>query len=366
MEPISSKRTMAISERLYRLLLLSYPAEFRQIYRHEMAQTFRDCYREALQQRGRWGVLQLWGFMLYDLITTALVEHVRAFVTMLKRFFGNSTNVIVTAEGGTTLFTQFNLTFAQQTDVGRKRQVNEDNMLSIIPEDPQVMAKKGALFVVADGMGGHTQGNLASEMAVNTVKDVYYQDEREEVGVALLQAMKQANSQIYHANTSKNPQPEKDKRMGTTCVAAVLRDETVYVANVGDSRAYIVRDGQVKQVTEDHSVVAEQVRAGLLTPDQARGHPQSNIIYRCLGERLDVEVDLFSEQVQEDDLLVLCTDGLSNLVSDEELREIVQQFGLEESVYHLIEQANEHGGPDNITAIVVRVSLEQRKELQNV
>ncbi len=366
MEPISSKRTMAISERLYRLLLLSYPAEFRQIYRHEMAQTFRDCYREALQQRGQWGVLQLWGFMLYDLITTALVEHIRAFVTMLKRFFGNNTNLIITAEGGATLVTQFNLTVAQRTDIGRKRQVNEDNMLSLIPEDPQVMAKKGALFVVADGLGGHTEGKAASEMAVNIVRDAYYQDESEDVGVSLLQAMKQANSLIYHANTSKNPQPEKDKLMGTTCVAAALRDEAVYVANVGDSRAYIVRDGQVKQVTEDHSVVAEQIRAGLLTPDQARGHPQSNIIYRCLGEKPDVEVDLFSEQVQEDDLLVLCTDGLSNLVSDEELREIVQQFGPEESVYHLIERANEHGGPDNITAIVVRVSLEQSKELQNV
>ena len=142
--------------------------------------------------------------------------------------------------------------------------------------------------------------------------------------------------------------------------------DIVYVANVGDSRASIVRGDQVIQISQDHSLVAEQIRAGLLTSDQAHGHPQSNLIYRCFGEKADVEVDLFSEAVQEGDLLVLCTDGLSNLVGDEELREIVQRFGPQESVYHLVERANEHGGPDNITAIVVRVSLEGSEELQTV
>ena len=128
--------------------------------------------------------------------------------------------------------------------------------------------------------------------------------------------------------------------------------------------ADIARGGHIKQVSQDHSWVAEQVRVGSLTEEAARTHPQRNVIYRCLGEKADVEVDLFSEQVQEGDLLVLCTDGLSNQVSDEELREIVQRFGPRESVYHLMEQANQNGGPDNITAIVVRVSPGQRRELQ--
>src|SRR5438067_9710128 len=128
-----------------------------------------------------------------------------------------------------------------------------------------------------------------------------------------------------------------------------------YIANVGDSRAYIVRGGQVKQVSQDHSWVAEQVRAGLLTEDQARTHAQRNVITRCLGTQADVEIDVFPEQLEEKDALVLCTDGLSGLVSDDEIRRIVDQAQPQESVYHLVERANENGGPDNITAIVVSV-----------
>ncbi len=257
---------------------------------------------------------------------------------------------------------QIFLNVAQCTDVGRKRQVNEDSMISIVPKDPQVMAKKGALFVVADGLGGHASGDVASEMAVSAMSKTYYRNEDEDVAAALLQAVKRANALIYQRAI------ENDVwyGMGTTCVAVVLQGGMAYMANVGDSRAYIARDGHIKQVSQDHSWVAEQVRVGSLTEEAARAHPQRNVIYRCLGEQADIEVDLFFEQVQEGDLLVLCTDGLSNQVSDEVIREIVQGSGPRESVYHLIEQANENGGPDNITAIVVRVSLGQRRELQTV
>jgi len=168
-------------------------------------------------------------------------------------------------------------------------------------------------------------------MAVNLVRDAYYADENDDVDASLLQAMRQANAAIYQASQSQEPLPEKNK-MGTTCVAAVLIGDTVHVANVGDSRAYIVRGKQVIQISQDHSLVAQQVREGVLTPDQAREHPDRNMIYRCLGMSADVEVDLFSETVQEGDLLVLCTDGLSNLVTDEELREIVHRCGQKESV----------------------------------
>ncbi len=208
---------------------------------------------------------------------------------------------------------QIFLNVAQCTDVGRKRQVNEDSMISIVPKDPQVMAKKGALFVVADGLGGHASGDVASEMAVSAMSNTYYRNEDEDVAAALLQAVKRANALIYQRAI------ENDVwyGMGTTCVAAVLQGGMAYMANVGDSRAYIARDGHIKQVSQDHSWVAEQVRVGSLTEEAARAHPQRNVIYRCLGEQADVEVDLFFEQVQEGDLLVLCTDGLSNQVSDE-------------------------------------------------
>ena len=246
---------------------------------------------------------------------------------------------------------QLRLDVAQLTDVGRKREHNEDNMAYVIPKDTQVMAMKGALFIVADGMGGHAAGEVASEIAVDTVSNAYYMDDNEDVSTPLLQAIKRANTAIYQRAAENMLR----SGMGTTCVAAVLRGNMSYIANVGDSRAYLVRGNQVRQISQDHSWVAEQVRAGLLTEEQARTHAQRNVITRCLGTQPDVEVDVFRESLQEGDCLILCTDGLSGLVSDEELLRIVEQSVPQESVYHLVERANENGGPDNITAIVVRV-----------
>jgi serine/threonine protein phosphatase PrpC len=246
---------------------------------------------------------------------------------------------------------QLRLDVAQLTDVGRKREHNEDNMAYVIPKDPQVMTNKGALFIVADGMGGHAAGEVASEIAVDTVSNVYYQDDSDDVAVSLLHAIRRANASI-HQRAAENM---LRSGMGTTCVAAVLRGNMAYIANVGDSRAYFLRGSQVKQISQDHSWVAEQVRAGLLTEDQARTHAQRNVITRCLGTQAEVDIDVFHEELKEGDSLVLCSDGLSGLVSDEELHRIVDQFVPQESVYHLVERANENGGPDNITAIVVRV-----------
>src|SRR5579859_2935847 len=246
---------------------------------------------------------------------------------------------------------QLRLDVAQLTDVGRRREHNEDNMAFVIPKDPLVMANKGALFIVADGMGGHAAGEVASEIAVDTISNMYYQDDSEEGGVSLLRAIRRANASI-HQRAAENM---LRTGMGTTCVAAVLRGNIAYIANVGDSRAYLLRGNQVVQITRDHSWVAEQVRAGLLTEDQARTHAQRNVITRCLGTQAEVDIDVFHEELKEGDSLVLCSDGLSGLVSDEELHRIVDQFVPQESVYHLVERANENGGPDNITAIVVRV-----------
>jgi serine/threonine protein phosphatase PrpC len=246
---------------------------------------------------------------------------------------------------------QLLLDVAQLTDVGRKREHNEDNMAFVIPKDSLVMASKGALFIVADGMGGHAAGEVASEIAVDTVSNMYYQEDSNDVAVSLLRAIKRANASI-HQRAAENL---LRTGMGTTCVAAVLRGNMAYIANVGDSRAYLLRGNQVKQISQDHSWVAEQVRAGLLTDEQARTHAQRNVITRCLGTQAEVDIDVYHEELHEGDFLVLCTDGLSGLVSDEELQRIVDQFVPQESVYHLVERANENGGQDNITAIVVQV-----------
>ncbi len=246
---------------------------------------------------------------------------------------------------------QLRLDVAQLTDVGRKRPHNEDNMAYVIPKDEQVMARKGAFFIVADGMGGHAAGEVASEIAVDTVSSTYYQDEGDDIPLSLMNAIKRANA-LIHQRAAENM---LRSGMGTTCVSAVLRGNIAYVANVGDSRAYLVRRGQSRQISQDHSWVEEQVRAGLLTKDQARSHAQRNVITRSLGTQAEVEVDVFSEKLEVGDTLVLCSDGLSGSINEEDLRAIINKYMPQESVYHLVERANENGGPDNITAIVVHV-----------
>ena len=240
---------------------------------------------------------------------------------------------------------------AQLTDVGRKHDRNEDNMAYVIPKDLQIMTRKGALFIVADGMGGHAAGEVASEIAVDTVSNAYYQDDSDDVATSLLRAIKQANALIHQRAAQK----KSWNGISTTCVVAVLRGNMTYIANVGNSRAYLIHSGQITQISQDHSLAGEQERAGLLTKEQARMHANRSVITRSLGIQPDVEIDIFSEHLQEGDSIVLCTDGLSGVVSDEEVCRIVNQSVPQESVYHLIERANENGGPDNITAIVVSV-----------
>jgi PPM family protein phosphatase len=340
------------AERLYRILLWLYPVQFRRAYGREMVQTFRDCYREE-QEQGDWSIARLWGLVFSDLVTSVCVEHWKASMTFCKSIVGlekesSMTNALL------------NLDVALRTDIGG-RSSNEDNMGSYVPEDVQVMAKKGALFVVADGLGGHVQGEVASELAVNTIRDTYYQDTDEDITTALRRAVENANALIWKKNAEKFQDATDDEKkhigMATTCVAAVLQNDHVYIANVGDSFAYIMRAEQVMQIAQDHSWVAEQVHAGLLTKEQARSHEKRNVITRCLGTKSDVDVYVASEVVQDGDILLLCTDGLWSLVEEEELHSIVEQYAPQESAKRLVERAIENGGPDNITAVVVRVSL---------
>ena len=253
---------------------------------------------------------------------------------------------------------------ALHTDVGRRRPINEDSMIAVIPDDPRVLAKKGALFVVADGLGGHSKGEVASKMTVDAVRNVYYQEGGTDIASWLLHAVQRANEVIYH-------QIDVEDRtsygaMGSTCTAVVLQNNTAYIANVGDSRAYIIRDGLLRQISEDHSWVAEQVRTGKLTSAQAQGHERGNIITRCLGTSAGVEVDVFVEPVQDGDALLLCSDGLTNFVKDEELVAFIEQDEPQVSASHLITCANERGGIDNITAVVIRVSQQQGNGLSTL
>jgi serine/threonine protein phosphatase PrpC len=246
------------------------------------------------------------------------------------------------------------LVAAKLTDVGRKRPHNEDYVEFYVPPDPEQRARKGAIYLVADGMGGHQAGEVASQGAVELVVHQYYSDPDPDVGASLVRAIRAANKQI-HGQAQADP---SKSGMGTTLVAAVVLGRKVYVANVGDSRAYLINRTGITQITEDHSWVEEQVRAGLLTPEQARKHPQRNLVTRALGSKPTVEVDLFEGEMGSGDTLLLCSDGLTGRVQDQEIAATVREHLPMEATRLLVAQANERGGNDNITVLIVRAQEE--------
>jgi protein phosphatase len=237
-------------------------------------------------------------------------------------------------------------TCAARTDVGIVRTGNEDNYL--------MLAEHG-IFIVADGMGGHAAGEVASEMAVRITSQSIgslrgLSDE--EAGDRIRTAIRSANDAIFERTLS-----EHDKRgMGTTATVLVLMPGRYLIGQVGDSRAYLLRDGQMQQVTKDHSYVQEQVDAGLLTPDQARVHPYSNVITRCVGAGIDVAPDIYFGSLDAGDVLLLASDGLTGMLEDEQIGNIMESEGGPQIwVDRMVAEANRRGGLDNITAIVVRI-----------
>jgi serine/threonine protein phosphatase PrpC len=244
------------------------------------------------------------------------------------------------------------LAVAELTDVGRRRERNQDNVAHSIPTDEDTLQRRGAIFVVCDGMGGHAAGEVASQLAIDTLREAYYNAHENTIVGALAHAVDRANQTIFgHAREH----PELTG-MGTTCVAAVVAGGRAYIVNIGDSRAYIVRHGKMRQVTQDHSWVAEQVRVGLLTEEQARTHSHRNVITRSLGTQPSVTADLFIETMRDDDRMLLCSDGLHGYVDEREIeREVATQDEPERGVHDLIAMANANGGPDNITALIVHL-----------
>jgi PPM family protein phosphatase len=237
-------------------------------------------------------------------------------------------------------------TCAARTDVGIVRSGNEDNYL--------MLADRG-VFIVADGMGGHAAGEVASEMAVRITSSEMgslrgLNDA--EASDRLRTAIRTANDAIFERTLS-----EHDKRgMGTTATVLALMPGRYLIGQVGDSRAYLLRNGELLQLTKDHSYVQEQVDAGLLTPDQARVHPYSNVITRCVGASGDVVPDIYFGTLEQGDILLIASDGLTGMLEDEHLVRILNSDGGPQHwVDRMITEANRRGGLDNITAIVVRI-----------
>ena len=231
------------------------------------------------------------------------------------------------------------------TDIGRRRQLNQDYIYRT--ENP--IGNLPNLFIVADGMGGHKAGDYASDLAVRTVtREVETSSEKSPVKIL--------NHAISRANQVLRKQASEDfalNGMGTTLVAATCIGRLLQVANVGDSRLYVIGD-EIRQITQDHSLVEEMVRMGGIGREEARNHPDKNIITRAVGARDDVEVDFFELELETGDMVLLCSDGLTNMVDDETICRILKNGkSLRDRVEELVETANMNGGRDNISVIVI-------------
>lgn len=242
------------------------------------------------------------------------------------------------------------------TDVGQRRDHNEDAFL---------MDEELGLFVVADGMGGHAGGGTASRLAVETIQAAVRHAKEAEPGSfgtadgsveesplpdVLREAVEEACAVIYR---TAQGDPEL-AGMGTTVTAALVDGQVAYVAHVGDSRCYLLRAGRIYQVSEDHSLVNEQLKAGAISPDEAKHSRFKNIITRSVGFEQQVQVDLMGLELEAGDAIVICCDGLSNLVDDPEILHIVEESTIDLAPGRLVALANDRGGDDNITVIVIR------------
>lgn len=231
------------------------------------------------------------------------------------------------------------------TDIGRKRKLNQDFVYS----SDEAVGNLKNVYIVADGMGGHQAGDYASKCTVETmVREIKGCFEQSPIRI-LSRAIRIANDQVRR----KAREDESLYGMGTTVVAANVLGKYLQVANVGDSRLYIINE-EVRQITRDHSLVEEMVRMGGLDREAARNHPDKNIITRAIGARDTIEIDFFHEELKSGDLILMCSDGLTNMLEDEEIGRILKTPGtIEERAERLIDAANQNGGRDNIAVILI-------------
>jgi protein phosphatase len=250
-----------------------------------------------------------------------------------------------------------NISYKALSDVGRKRKGNEDS-LYVNPEQ--------RLFVVADGMGGHAAGEIASKVAVDAINEfVCLTGGDEEItwpfgldenisydGNRLKTAIRHANRKVLEATKEKS----EYEGMATTVAAVLVDGDVANIGHVGDSRIYLLTPDEFTLLTSDHSWVNEQIQSGVISPDQARSHPLRNVVTRALGGRADLAVDMQTRKMNGGDLLLLCSDGLTTMVADDEIEAVLRAAGgdVEKGVKDLVGAANEHGGEDNITVVLVK------------
>ncbi len=238
------------------------------------------------------------------------------------------------------------------SDIGRKREHNEDSCVLCAPENQTFADDFGYVFAVADGMGGASAGEFASRLSLTTLSDDYYSSSARSLPEKLKGAIEAANARIFH---EAELEPAYSG-MGTTMSALTIAGDSAYIGQVGDSRVYVERAGLFMQMTEDHSLVAEQVRSGIITEEEAQTHSLKNLITRAVGIRDAVEIDLFCLKLQKGDTLLVCSDGLCNMVGDDEIAASLRLDSLQAAARLLVGKALEEGGSDNITVALVRIN----------
>lgn len=240
------------------------------------------------------------------------------------------------------------------TDIGNTREMNQDYLYS----SEEAVGKLPNLFLVADGMGGHKAGEFASRYVVEHIVRSIEGSKEEEAVAILSESIETANRKLKEYADAH----QQMRGMGTTVVAAVIQGRTLLVANVGDSRLYIVGD-EITQVTQDHSLVQEMVRLGQMDPQSAKNHPDKNIITRAVGVSEKVKIDIFERQLRAGEYIILCSDGLTNMVEDSVILQILHGAGsLSDKAERLIELANKNGGKDNITVIIIEPNSDEVAE----
>jgi serine/threonine protein phosphatase PrpC len=235
------------------------------------------------------------------------------------------------------------------TDIGERRKINQDYVFC----QNDNIGNLPNLFIVADGMGGHNAGDYASRFCVEYFTDRIKQSKLSSP-VAMIEASVKETNEILRSKALEQSELEG---MGTTFVVATIIDKILYVANIGDSRLYVIGKEEIRQVTEDHSLVEAMVKQGELNPEEAKVHPNKNIITRALGANDTVEPDFFEVNLEDEDIVLMCSDGLTNMLEDETIAQIIRenQDDLKTAAETLVRCANENGGKDNIAIIIIKV-----------
>jgi PPM family protein phosphatase len=252
------------------------------------------------------------------------------------------------------------LAFAARTDIGRVRENNEDKFDFFVPDDAPTLALRGRLWAIADGMGGHSAGQVASEAGLKTVIRSYFAEPvLGEVGDALRQALADANALITQAAISMSAK----NGMGTTMVVAIVLNDMLTIAHVGDSRAFLLREGErIRQLTTDHSWVEEQVRRGALSREEAEQSPYRNVITRSVGMGDGMNADILTEKLLPGDTILLATDGVTGYLDSDALASLVGTKNLSKAALDIVDAANDSGGKDNSTVLLLRVQEIRKHE----